>query len=145
MILDKLTEVSSAQAITATAVSASSYDRGAAAAGGPGTTDAGEGTPLALVVTIGAAFNTLTSLDIEGISSTDDILTAGIVTVVPKKTVLLAQLSAGNTIFIGVVQGPTKRYLGARYTVTGSNPSTGTITARFIPYDHRQSNPPSLT
>lgn len=126
MLLDAFLQVSDEQAITATAVSTNSVDLGV-------SRDIGEGEQLFLIVTIDEAFNTLTSLDLEII--TDDAATlASSPVAIESKNVLLANLTLGAKFIVPVppqIGSKGERYLGARYTVTGSNPSTGKITASF--------------
>lgn len=150
MFKDRLLEVSTNQAVTATAVSASSIDRGAAAASGPGTTDAFTGEPMDLWVQIkptadgGESFNTLTSLNIEAISATDAALTGSVVAH-GGRVIALTNLAVGNKIRVATLVGPSKQYIGARYTVVGTNPTTGKITAWFAPTNFAEANPASLT
>lgn len=113
------------QAITATAVSTDSYDIAV-------SRDIGAGSDINFLVKTVAAFNLLTSLTIELITATDGALTAGIV-VQQSRTILLAGLTANTTIWQGMVPSNATygRYVGFRYTVTGTNPSTGSIVAGF--------------
>ena len=113
--------LSDAQAITATAVSQHTYDQG-------GALDAGAGEPVYIEVSVGQAFNNLTSLAIELISSATENLASP--TVIQTTTVLLAGLTANTVVLRTMLPvGRRQRYLGFRYTVTGTNPSTGTINA----------------
>jgi hypothetical protein len=95
--------------------------------------DIGEGESLYMVFTVVQAFNTLTSLDLEVVISANANL--GSHTVIAERNVLLAGLTAGSQY---VVQIPPQiaslglRYLGARYDVNGSNPSTGSILAQIV-------------
>ena len=116
----------SGQAITGTAVSTDKIDLSQAR-------DIGEGESLYMVFTIVTAFNTLTSLDLQVV--TDDNASLSSPTVIAARNVLLAGLTAGRQY---VVQLPPQiaslgeRYLGAQYTVNGSNPSTGSILAQIV-------------
>ena len=145
MITDKLLEVATIQAVTAAAVSTNAIDRGS------GTADVAEGEPLELWARIptaadgGVTFLSNTGgLTIEAISATDAALTAGIVTHCVA-TIPLANLVVGNMYRIGVLMGPTKRYIGARFTPVTASATAGKVTAWFQPRGHAQANPPSLT
>lgn len=123
---------SNAQAITATAVSTNIIDLGAAgtpygaAAALNGDVGAGARIPLFFVVT--EAFNTLTSLAVAlEMSASSDLSSS---TVLSTQSIALASLVVGKRLNLTVLpQNITQRYLGMRYTVTGSNPSTGKITS----------------
>lgn len=124
------------QAITATAISTNVIDlrqpNGAPALADAGTT----GLPLYLVVSVGQVFNNLTSLTITLESdSTANLATSA--TVHFSATILLAALTANTTVLrIPLPVGATyERYLGLRYTVTGTAPSTGTVFASLV-FDH---------
>lgn len=123
------------QAITATAISTNVIDLGAAdtpyGAQAALYQDIGKGNKIPLLVQVTEAFNTLTSLTITveasaaaGLTSPDVLFTQ----VIP-----LASLTVGKQINIDVVpNGITKRYLGVRYTVTGTNPTLGKVTAGIV-------------
>lgn len=118
-----------AQAITATAISTNVLDTRNAAT--PALVDEGlVGNSLWLVVQTIQAFNTLTSLAITLESdSTANLATAPVVHF-STGAILLAALTA-NTV-LARIQLPSadyKRYLGLRYTVTGTNPTQGSLLA----------------
>jgi len=120
------------QAITATAVSTNVYDQGAPqtpyGAKAAVYQDLGKGTPIPILIQVTEAFNTLTSLTITIETSANSDLSSGVV--LATETVLLANLKVGKQTFVQVVPtGDDKRYLGVRYTVTGSAPTLGKITA----------------
>lgn len=124
-----------AQAITATAISTNVLD--ARQPGGtPALKDEGMfGQDLWLDVFVIQAFNTLTSLTITLESdSTANLATAPVVHYT--KTIALAGLTAGANVIR--VQVPSefayKRFIGLRYTVTGTNPTLGSIMA-FLTLD----------
>lgn len=118
-----------AQAITATAISSNVLDLRNASA--PALVDEGlNGPETWLIVQTIQAFNLLTSLAIT--LESDSAVGLGSAPVVHFSTgaILLAALTA-NTV-LARVQLPSadyKRYLGLRYTVTGTNPSQGSILA----------------
>lgn len=126
MIVDQFLRVSDAQAVTATAVSTNTIDLSQAR-------DVGEGKQLFMVFTVGQVFNNLTSLALNVITS--DAANLGTPTVRATQTVLLAGLAAGSQFVVPIppaVASLGQRYLGASYTVTGTAPSTGTVTADIV-------------
>jgi hypothetical protein len=135
MITDRLLVVSgsntpgsaiSGQAITADAVSTDTIDLGTAR-------DIGEGQQLYMVFTVVTAFDNLTSLDLEVISSANANLSSH--TVLAETNVLLAGLTAGKQYVVAIppqIASLGQRYLGARYDVNGTNPSTGSILAEVV-------------
>lgn len=135
MILDLQSLLSDQQAITATAGSTNTIDLGANGTiyGGSGalTSDIGKGTPISLLVQVTESFNTLTSLKI-------DIELDSTTTFTPDKTItlgtyLLAELVAGFKVpFPFIPEGITLRYMRLKYTVTGSAPTLGKITAGVV-------------
>lgn len=126
MITDALLRVSDAQAITGDAASTNTIDLGTAR-------DIGAGEPLFMVFTVTEAFNNLTSLAIQIITS--DAANLGTPTVRATQTVLLAGLTVGAQFVVPVppiIGSLGQRYMGAYYDVTGTNPSTGKITADIV-------------
>jgi len=135
MITDRLLVVSgsnnpgsaiSGQAITADAVSTDTIDLGTAR-------DIGEGSDLFMVFTVVEAFNTLTSLDLEVVISANANLSSH--TVLAETNVLLAGLTAGRQYVVALppqIASLGLRYLGARYDVNGTNPTTGSILAEIV-------------
>lgn len=125
----------SAQAITATAVSTNVIDT-RQPGGSPTLKNEGQfGQDLWLYVSVVQAFNTLTSLTITLESdSTSNLATSP--TVHYTKTIALASLTAGaNVIRVQLPSEKTyERYLGVRYTVTGTDPTTGSVYA-FLALD----------
>lgn len=135
MLLDNQSLFSDQQAITATAASTNAIDLGA-----PGTQygasvalsrDIGKGEPIPLLIQVTEAFNTLTSLKI-------DIELDSTTTFTPDKTItlgtfLLADLVAGFKVpFQFVPDGVNYRYMRLKYTVAGTDPTTGKITAGIV-------------
>jgi hypothetical protein len=123
----------SGQAITATAVSTNIIDT-RQPNGGPTLVNLGlTGTPVYLVVQVLTAFNNLTSLATTLESSANTSLTSS--TVHATATTLLAGLTAGAVIAkIPLPLDNYQRYLGVRFTVTGTAPSTGSVVA-FLTLD----------
>lgn len=135
MIFDKTTLFSDAQAITADAVSTNVIDLlatgtvyGAASAL---TKDVGKGQALKLHIQVVEAFNTLTSLTIS--VQCDSVENFATPKTLVSETILLADLIAGKTSNImAVPAGTDERYLRLNYDVTGTNPTTGKITAGLV-------------
>lgn len=120
------------QAITATAISTNVIDTGvrgtpfdaAAAVNG----DIGKGNPICFLAQVTADFDNLTTLAIALETSDNADLSSS--TVLTSITVPLASLVAGYQIPVEFVpKGAVGRYLGLRYTVVGTAPTAGTITA----------------
>ena len=135
MIFDTTTLFSDAQAITATAPSTNTIDLlatgrvyGAAA---DLVKDVGKGNPLKVQIQVVESFNTLTSLTItvqcddnDGFSSAKNVIA---------QTIPLAELVAGKTASImSLPAGVDERYVRLNYTVGGSNPTLGKITAGLV-------------
>ena len=130
MILSAQLLFSDDQAITATAVSTNVVDLGA-----PGTPygavaalhqDIGKGAKVPILIQVTESFNNLTTLTI----AIEVGATTSLGTVIASITVPLASLEAGYRLPINVLpDGIDKRYLGVRYTVAGTAPTTGKVTA----------------
>lgn len=121
----------SGQAITATAVSTNVMDT--RVNGLPALVDLGQfGQFIWLDIVVTAAFNNLTSLTITLESdSTSNLATAPVVHF--SKTILLAGLTAGaNPVRVQIPSDLYKEFLGVRYTVTGTAPSTGAVVAFLV-------------
>ena len=119
-ILDRQILFSNEQAITASAASTDVVDLGA-------NRDIGAGEPLYVLVQVMQAFDNLTSLTIAlQTSATENFASPVQLTA---RTVALASLTAGATFSVGPVPGGTLRYVRLYYTVTGTTPTTGKITA----------------
>lgn len=135
MITDVLLTVSGAnnpgtaisgQAITADAYSTDTIDLSTAR-------DIGEGKSLYMVFTVITAFNNLNSLDLEVVGSANANLSSH--TVLAETNVLLADLTVGKQYVVRIppqIASLGQRYLGARYDVNGTAPSTGSILAQIV-------------
>jgi hypothetical protein len=93
--------------------------------------DLGEGEEVYMVFNIVTAYTLLTSLTLEIIGATDTALSTGIVSL-GSLTVPLASLTAGAWFAVRVqpqigVKGI--RYLGARYSTSGTTPGAGAVCA----------------
>ena len=121
------------QAIIATAVSTNIIDLGLPGtpfdAAAPVHQDVGKGNPIPILIQVTADFNTLTSLTVTlETDSTADLATAPVV--LNSQVILLADLVAGKQTFMQYVpNGADQQFLGIRYTVTGTDPTLGNITA----------------
>ena len=126
MITDKLLRVSEDQAVTSTAVSTDTIDLGVAR-------DMGEGTPLYMNFAVTTAMTGGTSIKFEVITSAAANL--GSPTVIGSSdAILTAALTLGKNIVVRLnpdIAGKGQRYLGARYTVSGSY-NGGKITADVV-------------
>ena len=136
MITDKQAQFSDAQAITATAASTNSIDLGTMgtvinAAGPLVRRISAGGNPIPLLVQVVEDFNNLTSLKI-------DIELDSTSTFTPDKTItigtfLLAELKRGFQVpWHYLPDGINLRYMQLKYTVTGTAPTTGKITAGIV-------------
>jgi hypothetical protein len=131
MITDGLLQLSSAQAVTASAVSTNTIDLGVAR-------DIGAGQDLYVVVTVDESFATATSVAIQFISSAAANL--GSATILAATDSLpIANLAAGRKPIILQVpraqlnaQPVGQRYVGLNYAVTGSNATAGKFTANIV-------------
>jgi hypothetical protein len=122
MILDTQALFSDKQAITATAASTNVIDLG------PNPLDAGWGNKIPLLVQVNEDFDNATSLALALQVSDDPAF--GTSTTVFTETVPLAGLTAGARISQKVIPyNTTRRYLRLYYTVTGTAPTKGKITA----------------
>ena len=136
MILDDFNQFSRLQAITATAASADTIDLGPL--GGTPTANTirniGVGEEIYLVVRVGQAFNTLTSLTVD-VQTDDNTAFSSAAVVATTGAIPLAQLTA-NTIVRVLALPPAnyERYVRLNYTVTGTNPTQGTVDA-FLTHD----------
>lgn len=136
MIFDKQGLFSDDQAITATAVSTNYIDLGAVGtpvhAAGAVPRDLGYGHMIPIRAQVTEAFNTLTTLTLT-VEMDDNSSFSSATTVWTSTAVALASLVAGYQFSLNNVPIKiTERYVRLRYTVGGSNPSTGKITAGIV-------------
>lgn len=120
MIIDKELEFSDGQAITGTAVSTNVIDLGQ-------TVDVAPGVPLKLRVQVDETFDNLTSLNIA--VQTDTVEAFSSETILFSKDVLAAALVAGADFDLGILPEGCQQYLRLDYTVTGTNPAAGKVSA----------------
>lgn len=135
MIFDNQALFSKAQAITATAASTNAIDLGLNGAvygqSAAMAKDVGKGNPIPFLVQVVETFNNLTSLRIQiELDSTE--------TFTPDKTIdlgtfLAADLVAGFQVPFDILpKGLSMRFAQLKYTVTGTAPTTGKITAGVV-------------
>ncbi|MBQ3640727.1 hypothetical protein II906_02185 [bacterium] len=122
MILDEQGLFSNAQAITATAASTNVLDMG--------KREVSFGTPVEVFIQVNQAFNNLTSLNIKIQTATDAAFTTAVD--LEDVTVLAAKLVKGYVAGIKFLPKGNLGYLRMYYTVTGTAPSTGKITAGIV-------------
>lgn len=123
------------QAITATAASTNALDHLAALTPTNGAAavekDLGKGNPVPISVRVTEAFNTLTSLIITMETSGTTGFTSA--ATVYTETVPLADLVVGKDLNMRFIpKGTGQRYTRLKYTVSGSNPTTGKIHAGVV-------------
>ena len=126
MITDKLLRVSEDQAITTTAFSTDTIDLGTAR-------DIGEGTALYMNFAVTTALANGTSVKFEVVISDNANLSSPVV-VGSSDAILTAALTVGKNVVVRInpdIAGKGKRYLGARYTVSGTY-NAGKVTADVV-------------
>lgn len=95
--------------------------------------DVGAGADLFLRVEVGTVFAGLTALDIEAITADDAALSVNVTSIGALKGVPVASLTAGSRFAVDLspqLRTQGRRYIGARYTPTGTG-TTGTVFADF--------------
>lgn len=126
MILDQQTLLSDAQAITATAASTNILDLGPIRLGA--VRDIGKGVPIPLLIQVVEAFNNLTSLTVA--LQVDDNSAFSSAKTVWSNVVVLADLKAGKIVIPEfITRGTDEQFLRLNYTVTGTAPTLGKVTA----------------
>lgn len=133
MYMDYYTLLGDAQAVTATAATTNYYNYGAA-------TDVAPGTRLKLLFTVEEAFDNLTSLALA--LQTDDNTGFSSATTLASRTVLLAGLTVGTKVEFMLPEG-CEQYIRGYYTVTGSTPTAGKVTAQIVPVNQDDQNTPT--
>lgn len=136
MIMDRSLLFSDAQAITATAASTNLVDLGATGTPYGGSAivrNIGHGQPVPTVVTVTESFNTLTTLTIS-LETDDNASFSSATTVWTSPAYTLAQLAIGAKHLMPdyIPSSVSERYLRLKYTVGGSNPTLGKITAGVV-------------
>ena len=127
MITDKLLRVSTDQAVTTTAVSTDTIDLSQAR-------DMGEGGEITMNFAMTEAFAGGTSTKFEVIIADNAALTSNVQVVGSSDAVTTANLTLGTNVAVRInplIGSLGKRYMGARYTVVGTN-TAGKVTADIV-------------
>lgn len=127
MITDKLLRVSTDQAVTTTAVSTDTVDLSVAR-------DMGEGGDLYMNFAMTEAFAGGTSTNFEVIIADNAALSSNVVVIGASGAIVTADLTLGKNVAVRLnpqIASLGKRYLGARYTVSGTN-TAGKVTADIV-------------
>lgn len=134
MIMDASLLLSNAQAVTATVASTNIIDLGATGvvfgAAAALTRDIGKGVAIPFKVSVVESFNNLTSLTIS-IETDDNAGFASANTVWTSIAYPLADLATGKRLLLpdSLPLGVNERYLRLKYTVAGTAPTLGKLTA----------------
>ncbi|MCY1981090.1 hypothetical protein OW789_08915 [Klebsiella pneumoniae] len=120
MLLDQQALFSAAQAITATAASTNVIDTGS-------NKDVGKYGDIPLLIQVVEGFNNLTSLTVT--VQTDDNSAFSSAADVLSMTIPLASLVLGYKSPVITLPMKMERYIRLNYTVTGTSPTTGKVTA----------------
>ncbi|HBY9792418.1 Uncharacterised protein [Klebsiella pneumoniae] len=120
MLLDQQALFSAAQAITATAASTNVIDTGS-------NKDVGKYGDIPLLIQVVEGFNNLTSLTVT--VQTDDNSAFSSAADVLSMTIPLASLVLGYKSPVIKLPMKMERYIRLNYTVTGTAPTTGKVTA----------------
>lgn len=120
MLLDQQALFSAAQAITATAASTNVIDTGS-------NKDVGKYGDIPLLIRVVEGFNNLTSLTVT--VQTDDNSAFSSAADVLSMTIPLASLVLGYKSPVITLPMKMERYIRLNYTVTGTAPTTGKVTA----------------
>ncbi|HHL5413619.1 Bbp16 family capsid cement protein [Klebsiella pneumoniae] len=123
MLLDQQALFSAAQAITATAASTNVIDTGS-------NKDVGKYGDIPLLIQVVEGFNNLTSLTVT--VQTDDNSAFSSAADVLSMTIPLASLVLGYKSPVITLPMKMERYIRLNYTVTGTAPTTGKVTAGII-------------
>jgi hypothetical protein len=135
MIIDAFTEVSTAQALTTTAVSTNSIDLGTSGR------NIAIGEPITFEMVVDVALASGTSVKLEIIQATAANLTGDVAVLNASPVVITADLTAGAKVraTANSIQslepgsgGVGLQYLGVRYTIAGTF-DAGTVTTYFVP------------
>lgn len=138
MIFDRTELFSSAQPITASTASTNVFDSGATGTVYGAATalrrDLGKGNPLPIAIRVVQGFNNLTSFQVAYQVADDAAFTQNVTTVVQSPAYTLTQMQPGGVIVQPsyVPEDANRRYHRLYYTVTGTAPTLGQITAGYV-------------
>lgn len=136
MLLDEQALFSDQQAITATAASTNYINLGTPATppGSPAALkrDIGGGNDIPILVQVTEVFNNLTTLQVDVEVDDNSSFSSPKVTA-STGAVALASLVAGKKLSISVVPpGTDEQHMRLKYTVVGTAPTTGKVTAGIV-------------
>jgi hypothetical protein len=137
MIMDRTLLFSDGQALTATAASTNVVDLGATGtvygASSPIVRDIGPGNVVELHCGVTQSFNSLTSLTIS-VETDDNAAFSSATTVWTSPAYTLAQLATGAKQLLPtqIPVGTNERYMRLKYTVAGTAPTLGKVTAGVV-------------
>ena len=120
-MIDSQLEFSSYQAITATSVSTNIIDLG--------KREISFGTPVPLMIMVMEDFNNLTSLKVA--VETSETANMASAVELASATVALANLKEGKILPLNFMPAGNKGFVQLKYTVTGTAPTTGKISAHI--------------
>jgi len=126
MITDAFLRVSTAQAVTTTAVSTDKIDLSQAR-------EIGEGADVYFVFTVGTAFAGGTSITFQVVTDDNAALSSPTV-IAATSAIVTTSLTAGAQFVVAIppqIASLGERYLGAQYTVSGTY-TAGTVTADVV-------------
>ena len=138
MLFDRTEQFSDRQPLTASGPSTNVFDSGATGtvlyAAAALKRDLGKGNPLPLRISVSTSFNNLTGLQIAYQVADDAAFTTNVKTVATSPVYTLAQAQTGGAHFQpdSVPVGADGRYHRLYYTITGTAPTLGAITAGFV-------------
>lgn len=138
MFIDAFTQVSAAQALTATAVSTNTIDLSAI------DPDIGIGEPVGFQITVDVAadFTTMDETYQFNIVGDDDAALGSPVVLV-EQIKLAADLTAGHKFFLPLPSGIiSERYIGLQFVLGGTTP-TVTVSAHLCPQSMSENDNPS--
>lgn len=137
MIMDLTTLFSNAQAVTATTASTNLIDLGATGtvygAATALTRDVGKGATVPLAIRVVESFNNLTSIIIT-VETDDNAAFGSPASVFTSPTYALADLATGARHLLpdAIPVTTAERYVRLKYTLAGTAPTTGKITAGVV-------------
>lgn len=146
MIMDLTSLLSNAQAVTATSFSTNILDLGQPGtvynAGAAPKRDIGKGTRIPFAIRVVQAFNNLTSIVVTMEVADDAAFTTNLTTVFTSPTYALADLQPGARQILPdeIPVGANRRYLRLKYTMAGTAPTVGQITAGVSMGDQTNGN-----
>lgn len=131
----------SGQAITASpTVSTNAIDTGPRSIGNNQPVDFGAGTEVEFSISVLTAPTGPTSVEFQVIQADDGALTSNVEVLDSTGTIPIASLPAGTNVFMTPAPGvrASKRYVGVRYVITGTNTNAGTYFAALVANLHNK-------